>query len=81
MKKLLQTSDHILIGGHRGCECEFPENSIAAMERGIRDGADYLEIDVRLTKDGIPVIYHDMRLEQKTSLRSEEHTSELQSRI
>ncbi|MDO5138949.1 MAG: glycerophosphodiester phosphodiesterase [Oscillospiraceae bacterium] len=68
MKKLLQTSDHILIGGHRGCECELPENSIAAMERGIHDGADYLEIDVQLTSDNVPVIYHDVRLEDKTPL-------------
>ena len=73
MKKLLQTADHILIGGHRGCECEFPENSIAAMERGIRDGADYLEIDVQLTKDDVPVIYHDVRLEDKTSLTGYVH--------
>ncbi|MBR2999643.1 MAG: glycerophosphodiester phosphodiesterase [Oscillospiraceae bacterium] len=73
MKKLLQTSDHLLIGGHRGCECELPENSIAAMERGIHDGADYLEIDVQLTRDGVPVIYHDVRLEDKTSLTGYVH--------
>ncbi len=76
MKKLLQKTDHILIGGHRGCECELPENSIAAMERGIKDGADYLEIDVQLTSDGVPVIYHDTRLEYKTDLTGyvHEHT-------
>ena len=73
MKKLLQTADHILIGGHRGCECELPENSIAAMERGIHDGADYLEIDVQLTRDGVPVIYHDVRLEDKTELTGYVH--------
>lgn len=73
MKKLLRSADHILIGGHRGCECELPENSIACMERGIRDGADYLEIDVQLTKDGVPVIYHDVRLEHKTSLTGYVH--------
>ncbi len=76
MKKLLQKTDHILIGGHRGCECELPENSIAAMERGIKDGADYLEIDVQLTSDGVPVIYHDTLLEHKTALAGyvHEHT-------
>ena len=68
MKELLKRADHILIGGHRGCECEHPENSIAAMEKGMRDGADYFEIDVQLTADDIPVIYHDVRLEQKTEL-------------
>ena len=76
MNNLLRKADHILIGGHRGCECELPENSIAAMERGIRDGADYLEIDVQLTSDGVPVIYHDTRLEYKTDLTGyvHEHT-------
>ena len=73
MKDLLRTADHILIGGHRGCECELPENSIACMERGIHDGADYLEIDVQLTKDNIPVIYHDTRLEEKTPLTGYVH--------
>ena len=43
------------------------------MERGIHDGADYLEIDVQLTKDGVPVIYHDVRLEDKTSLTGYVH--------
>ena len=76
MKQLLETSRHILVGGHRGCECAFPENSLDAMAQGMRDGADYLEIDVQLTKDGVPVIYHDVRLEQKTSLTGyvHEHT-------
>ena len=73
MKKLLESTPHILVGGHRGCECELPENSIAAMERGIHDGADYLEIDVQLSKDEVPVIYHDVRLEEKTPLTGYVH--------
>lgn len=76
MRKLLENAEHILIGGHRGCSCEYPENSIAAMEEGIRRGASYLEIDVQLTKDGVPVIYHDVHLEEKTPLHGYVHEVE-----
>lgn len=69
----LESVKHILIGGHRGCACEYPENSIAAMEEGLRKKVDYLEIDVQLTKDGVPVIFHDTRLEEKTPLKGYVH--------
>lgn len=62
MEKWLRQAKHIWVGGHRGCTCEYPENSIKAMEEGIRRGADYLEIDVQLTKDEIPVIIHDTQV-------------------
>lgn len=73
MKDLLQNAYHLLIGGHRGCACEYPENSIAAMQEGIRRGADYLEIDIQLTKDCVPVVYHDTRLELRTKLHGYVH--------
>ena len=73
MKKLLQNADHILIGGHRGCQCEYPENSIAAMQEGIRRGADYLEIDIQLSKDNVPVVVHDVRMEKQTKLTGYVH--------
>ena len=57
-----------LIGGHRGCICEDQENSIPAMEKGLSRGADYLEIDVQLTRDRIPVIFHDIDTLEKTGL-------------
>ena len=44
--------------GHRGCLYE-PENTIAAVERADSFGADYAEIDVKLSKDGIPMVIHD----------------------
>lgn len=73
MRELLKHAGRQLVGGHRGCSCDYPENSIAAMEEGIRRGADYLEIDIQLTKDGIPVVFHDTRLEQRTSLTGYVH--------
>ena len=55
-----------LIGGHRGCLCEAQENTIPAMEKGLERGASYLEIDVQLTRDHIPVIFHDIDTLDKT---------------
>lgn len=59
MEQWLQQAEHLWVGGHRGCRCEYPENSIEAMKEGIKRGADYLEIDVQLTRDKVPVIIHD----------------------
>ena len=57
-----------LIGGHRGCACGMQENTIPAMQKGIERGASYLEIDVQLTRDFIPVIFHDIYTLDKTGL-------------
>ncbi|MDL2301942.1 glycerophosphodiester phosphodiesterase, partial [Lachnospiraceae bacterium OttesenSCG-928-D06] len=63
----------ILVGGHRGCICQYQENTIPAMEQALSDGADYLEIDLQLTKDGVIVVYHDTELSLKTSLHGYVH--------
>jgi len=55
----------ILVVGHRGAEGVAPENTWAALEAGYRAGADLLELDVQLTRDGIPVLFHDFSLEPK----------------
>ncbi len=47
--------------GHRGCGYEA-ENSVKAVEKAGEYGADYAEIDVQLSKDGIPVVVHDDNL-------------------
>ena len=36
-----------------------PENTLAAVERALRQGADGVEVDVRVTADGVPVCHHD----------------------
>ena len=45
--------------GHRGCAGEVPENTLESFERGLADGAQVLETDVHLTRDGVPVLLHD----------------------
>jgi glycerophosphoryl diester phosphodiesterase len=48
-----------LVIAHRGACWELPENTLAAFERAIADGADYVELDVHATDDGALVVCHD----------------------
>ncbi len=52
---------------HRGASAELPENTLPAFSRAIELGADVIEADVRLTKDGAAVILHDATLDRTTS--------------
>lgn len=45
--------------GHRGASGELPENTLAAFERALAEGADFLETDVHRSRDGRVVIAHD----------------------
>lgn len=78
MRNYIAGRDHVLVGGHRGCECEFFENTIPAMKEGISRGADYLEIDLQLTADREIVVYHDTELSKKCRLSGyvHQHTME-----
>jgi glycerophosphoryl diester phosphodiesterase len=51
-----------LIIGHRGASALAPENTLAAFRRAIEAGAEGLEFDVRLARDGVPVVIHDETL-------------------
>ena len=56
------TAHSIEIQGHRGARGLLPENTIPAFERAIELGVDVLELDLGLTRDGVPVVHHDRRL-------------------
>jgi glycerophosphoryl diester phosphodiesterase len=47
---------------HRGAMREAPENTRAAFDRALSYGPDGVEFDVQLTRDGVPVLYHDRTL-------------------
>jgi glycerophosphoryl diester phosphodiesterase len=49
----------MLIYAHRGASADFPELTLAAYEGAVAQGADGFECDVRLTKDEVPVLWHD----------------------
>lgn len=54
------------VGGHRGSSSFAPENTYAAFEQALSDGAVYTETDVRRTSDGALVLMHDATLERTT---------------
>jgi glycerophosphoryl diester phosphodiesterase len=45
--------------GHRGARGLAPENTIASLEKAVEHRVDEIEFDVRVTKDGVPVLHHD----------------------
>lgn len=51
-----------LIIAHRGASFDCPENTMAAFRQAIGAGADGIEFDVRLSRDGVPVVIHDNSL-------------------
>ena len=51
---------------HRGDGEYYPENSIEGIISAIQMGADNLELDLRLTKDGVVVLMHDATLNRTT---------------
>ncbi|HEU5460504.1 MAG TPA: glycerophosphodiester phosphodiesterase family protein [Pyrinomonadaceae bacterium] len=55
-----------LIIGHRGASAVAPENTMVAFREAIAAGSDGIEFDVRLTRDGVPVIIHDNTLRRTT---------------
>ncbi len=57
-----------VIIAHRTSPRDAPENSLAGIARSAELGADYVEIDVRLTRDGVAVMLHDALL-LRTTLR------------
>ncbi len=57
-----------LIIAHRGASAERPENTLAAFRRALALDADGIELDVHLTRDGVPVVFHDATLRRLTGV-------------
>ncbi len=51
---------------HRGASCCTPENTMMAFAAAVECGADGIELDIHLTRDGIPVVIHDETLQRTT---------------
>jgi len=62
-------SSRPLVFAHRGGSALAPENTIAAFDNGLALGADGLELDVHLSRDGVVVVHHDRLLDRTTALR------------
>ena len=54
------------ITAHRGFSIVAPENTMYAFEAALDSGADYIELDVQLTKDAQLVVFHDKTIERTT---------------
>ena len=54
------------ISAHRGSSLMAPENTMAAFTQAVYDMADYVELDVHLTADGVVVVMHDSSLKRTT---------------
>ena len=55
-----------LIIAHRGASVERPENTLAAFRRALGLDVDGIELDVPVTRDGMPVVFHDPTLRRMT---------------
>jgi glycerophosphoryl diester phosphodiesterase len=57
----------VVTTAHRGAMAYAPENTLAAFEIGIKQKATWIESDVQLSKDGVPVLIHDTTLTRTTN--------------
>jgi glycerophosphoryl diester phosphodiesterase len=69
VRHLFFSSPRPLVFAHRGGSALAPENTMAAFENGLAVGADGLELDVHLSRDGVVVVHHDRALDRTTALR------------
>lgn len=63
-KGIHMISERTLNYAHRGFKSKYPENTMLAFRKAVEEGADGIEFDVHLTKDGELVIIHDERLDR-----------------
>lgn len=56
-----------IVIGHRGASGEAPENTLAAFALAFEQGAEGIELDVQITKDGEIVVCHDLTLDRTTN--------------
>jgi glycerophosphoryl diester phosphodiesterase len=62
------SSPRPLVFAHRGGALLAPENTVVAFDNGLSLGADGIELDVRLSRDGTAVVHHDATLDRTTQL-------------
>jgi glycerophosphoryl diester phosphodiesterase len=65
--RLKQGRGHVWVCGHRGAMGHCPENTMASFERGLALGADWIELDVHLSRDDALIVIHDETLDRTTN--------------
>src|ERR671938_850947 len=66
-RRLEQERGRVWVVGHRGAMGHCPENTLASFERGLELGADWIELDVHLSRDGALIVIHDETLDRTTN--------------
>src|ERR671916_3377828 len=61
-------ANHVDVVAHRGASGEAPENTLAAIREAASQEAEWAEIDVVMSKDGVPVLLHDTTLSRTTDV-------------
>ncbi len=64
---LPQTRNKLVVIAHRGNHVNVPENTLASFKEAIKAGADYVEVDLRTSKDGRLVVMHDATVDRTTN--------------
>lgn len=67
----VQFLDKPLVSAHRGDSVTTPENTMIAFESAIENQADYIELDVQQTKDGVIVVMHDSNLTRTVGINKD----------
>lgn len=57
----------VMIAAHRAGHLKSPENSLAAIDEAVAAGADFVELDVRVSSDGVPFLMHDAKVDRTTN--------------
>lgn len=63
LKLFNRSYEEPLVIAHRGASAYYPENTMAAFEAAVAMKADMIELDVLLSKEGVPVVFHDSKLD------------------
>jgi glycerophosphoryl diester phosphodiesterase len=73
---LPKSKHELIVIAHRGNHAHVPENTLASINEAIKLGVDYVEVDLRTTKDGQLVIHHDATVDRTTNGKGKlnEHT-------
>ncbi|MBW7886681.1 MAG: glycerophosphodiester phosphodiesterase, partial [Caldilineaceae bacterium] len=66
---MYRISEYPQLIAHRGYSGPYPENTRVAIEAAMRLGVDMVEVDVRITRDGVPVLLHNVTLDETTNGR------------
>lgn len=66
-RKLLDANGDVMVAAHRAAHAKYPENSVDAVREAIRLKVDIIEIDVKVSKDGVPFLMHDRTMDRTTN--------------